>query len=111
MQRLAEAIHVAHEQGIVHRDLKPGNVLLASEGREPPVAGESTEISRAPLAERTPKIADFGLARRLDVSGHTATGAIVGTPSYMAPEQADSRRHALGPYTASTPWAISCTSC
>ena len=73
---LAQAAHYAHERGIVHRDLKPANVLLASPGRE---SGESP----------TPKIADFGLAKCLDdESGSTRTGLVIGTPSYMAPEQA-----------------------
>jgi serine/threonine-protein kinase len=75
---LAAAMQVAHESGIVHRDLKPGNVLLAADG--------------------TPKISDFGLARRLQgEAGLTRSGVLMGTPSYMAPEQAQGQTRAVGP--------------
>jgi mono/diheme cytochrome c family protein len=77
---LARAIHTAHERGIVHRDLKPSNVMLTADG--------------------IPKITDFGLAKRLDDdSGHTRTGEILGTPSYMAPEQAAGKKENIGPAT------------
>jgi eukaryotic-like serine/threonine-protein kinase len=69
---LARAVHAAHQAGIVHRDLKPGNVLLTADG--------------------TPKLSDFGLAKRLEGDGElTLSGAALGTPSYMAPEQAQGR--------------------
>jgi predicted negative regulator of RcsB-dependent stress response len=69
IETLARAMHATHGRGVIHRDLKPANVLLAADG--------------------TPKITDFGLAKRLDDdAGQTRSGAIMGTPSYMAPEQA-----------------------
>ena len=75
---LAGAVHAGHERGVVHRDLKPDNVLLTADG--------------------TPKIADFGLAKKLDGgAGQTASGAVMGTPSYMAPEQARGRGKEVGP--------------
>jgi serine/threonine protein kinase len=80
IETLAEAIHAAHVRGVVHRDLKPSNVMLTRDA--------------------TPKIADFGLAKRLDNdSDHTHTGEILGTPSYMAPEQAEGRKDEIGPAT------------
>ncbi|HEX5270945.1 MAG TPA: serine/threonine-protein kinase, partial [Gemmataceae bacterium] len=92
---LARAMHAAHQAGVVHRDLKPANILLASGGGEPPV--EVTGGLRPPLASYTPKITDFGLAKRLDEVGHTRDGAVMGTPSYMAPEQAGGLTADVGP--------------
>src|SRR5262249_55126893 len=77
---LARALPYAHERGVVHRDLKPANVLLTADG--------------------TPKIADFGLAKRLEggeAGGQTQTGVLMGTPSFMAPEQARGELRDAGP--------------
>ncbi len=78
LEPLARAMHYAHEQGIVHRDLKPGNVLLGTDG--------------------TPKVTDFGLAKWVGVdSAHSQDGVVMGTPSYMPPEQAQGHHHDIGP--------------
>jgi hypothetical protein len=78
VQSLARATHYAHEQGVVHRDLKPANILLTRDG--------------------TPKISDFGLAKQLaEDAGQTQSGAVLGTPSYMAPEQAEGQAKVVGP--------------
>jgi cytochrome c peroxidase len=85
VESLSRAIHSAHQRGIVHRDLKPDNILLTGEG--------------------IPKISDFGLAKQLQSdSGQTETGSILGTPSYMAPEQAAGKTHEIRP--AADIWAL-----
>ena len=78
---LAEAMEYAHQHGVIHRDLKPGNILLREDG--------------------TPKISDFGLAKRLLSDDHiqTQSGAILGTPCYMSPEQAAGQNDKTGPHT------------
>lgn len=80
IETLARAAHVAHQRQLLHRDLKPSNILMTSED--------------------SPKISDFGLAKRLDQdSGHTSFGALLGTPSYMSPEQACGTSKELTPAT------------
>jgi serine/threonine protein kinase len=98
VRQAAEGLSAVHEKGLVHRDLKPGNVLLASGGRQPPEDARLAGGSRPPLASLTPKVTDFGLAKKLDEgTGPTRTGAVTGTPGYMAPEQAQGGRGAVGP--------------
>ncbi len=76
--KVAEAIEYAHRRGVIHRDLKPGNILLDREGN--------------------PRVTDFGLAKKLEGdSGLTGSGQIMGTPSYMPPEQAGGNRGDVGP--------------
>jgi serine/threonine-protein kinase len=78
VETLARAMGYAHQHGIIHRDLKPANVLLTKNG--------------------IPKITDFGLAKRLEGdSSQTKSGTLLGTPSYMAPEQARGEIHQVGP--------------
>jgi tetratricopeptide (TPR) repeat protein len=104
---LARAVHHAHQHGIIHRDLKPGNILLqhsstkdtkGHEAEQP--APEAPGVSSgASWMTCIPKITDFGLAKRLDEASHTQTGDVLGTPSYMAPEQAAGQIRAIGPAT------------
>jgi eukaryotic-like serine/threonine-protein kinase len=80
VETLARAVQAAHDDGIIHRDLKPGNILMTGDGN--------------------PKITDFGLAKHLGQdSEQTHTGQVMGTPSYMAPEQAAGKIKAIGPAT------------
>jgi eukaryotic-like serine/threonine-protein kinase len=105
VETLARAMHVAHQRGIVHRDLKPANILLKKEegGRmkdESDKLGTSSSSFILHPSSLLPKITDFGLAKRLaEDHGQTTTGAVLGTPGYMAPEQAAGRVHDIGPPT------------
>jgi tetratricopeptide (TPR) repeat protein len=103
VETLARAVHHAHQKGVVHRDLKPANILLVSGGV---VSGEwsdpsGTTTHHSPLTPHHPKIGDFGLAKKLDTLavGPTRSGAILGSPPYMSPEQARGDSPAIGPAT------------
>jgi hypothetical protein len=96
VEQLARGMAHAHEKGVVHRDLKPANVLL-SFSREPEASADTALASGSRLNEATPKITDFGLARLRDDDGSTRSGAVVGTPRYMAPEQAAGLGREAGP--------------
>jgi WD40 repeat protein len=104
---LARAVHAAHANGVIHRDLKPANILLAVGSEQGAVDSEERDLRTAHyLLTTVPKITDFGVAKYAgddreapDPYGPTVTGEILGTPSYMAPEQAMARRQPVGPAT------------
>ncbi len=101
VETLARAMHYTHQRGIVHRDLKPANVLLAVSDQPSAISKEGTCLrpnAESCLLTAVPKITDFGLAKQLQSDvGQTQTGAVMGTPSYMAPEQAAGKTRDIGP--------------
>ncbi|MCI0704611.1 MAG: serine/threonine-protein kinase [Planctomycetia bacterium] len=133
LEAVARGVQAAHDAGIVHRDLKPGNILLSAERgtRNAERKTETQETSsglnsalRAPSSALVPKVTDFGLAKRMS-SDLTRTQAVMGTPTYMAPEQAGKAKfvgpgadvYALGvilyecltgkpPFESDNPWSL-----
>lgn len=97
--QIANAVGHAHANGIIHRDIKPANILLEETVDRRP--GNSTRASHWAVAPNVvAKLTDFGLAKRLEESeGLTRTGQVVGTPSFMPPEQAQGQSRLLGPET------------
>jgi serine/threonine protein kinase/WD40 repeat protein len=102
---LAEAVAHAHQRGVVHRDLKPGNILLRRKSEEPnPKPEMQAADCELRISDFEPKVTDFGLAKLVQdergatIAGcPTQTGAVLGTPRYMAPEQAGGQSKAVGP--------------
>jgi len=93
---LAAGVHYAHQQGVLHRDIKPGNVLLTLRHDQANCSSEPSDL----FNQFAPKLTDFGLARLTEPGAdRTRSGAVLGTPAYMAPEQVRSESHRVGPAT------------
>jgi serine/threonine protein kinase len=115
VETVARAVHAAHVNGVIHRDLKPANILLQRDEKEAaahdeqsdsasPLIPHPSSLIPPPPSSLVPKITDFGLAKCVggddeapDRRGPTVTGDLIGTPSYMAPEQAMVPRQPVGP--------------
>jgi serine/threonine protein kinase len=108
VETLARAVHAAHTNGVIHRDLKPANILLEGSGVMGHASGKRfgrhSDHPNLTFSVVTPKITDFGVAKCAgsewdprDLGGPTVTGELLGTPSYMAPEQAMVPRQPAGP--------------
>jgi WD40 repeat protein/tRNA A-37 threonylcarbamoyl transferase component Bud32 len=91
IETLARTMQTVHQHGLVHRDLKPANILL--------VRGDGSDaVHHSPLATHEPKVTDFGIAKLLEAKrSQTVSGSILGTPMYMAPEQAEGGKTGVGP--------------
>ena len=100
VETLARAVHAAHRCGVLHRDLKPANILLSVSRDAQRSAPDQALPSGSRLTEAVPKITDFGLAKdQTALRTLTQTGAAMGTPCYMAPEQARGDKTGIGPAT------------
>jgi tRNA A-37 threonylcarbamoyl transferase component Bud32 len=97
VEQIARGVQAAHDVGVVHRDLKPANILFVGTSGKDTSDGKQGPSRRLAASALTPKITDFGLAKRGGGQDLTQTGIVMGTPSYMAPEQAKGQVKFIGP--------------